>query len=157
MKRIWILLLVIVVLSGCSSENGAVEEEIEALSPDNSVIDTIVSKLNGASNDDELLNTVRSTEGLEEQQVYVLLENLFRLEEMEEKPIIPDYYYGIIVSAQRSEDMKTYEIELQVDPELTYLKILSIETNENQRLEDNRVYRVSGGMKKALQTIMGLD
>lgn len=159
MKRILIIVLSVILLAGCSkSKTETLIDEVKRLDNENSVVDVLVSNMDPLGNNAELQFSVRNDkDGFEGNLIFDVIDEIFDLEEVTTtKPEIPEYNTFLTFSAQRKEDLKLYEIQMMVDSELKYVKLIDVQS-ENAKVDYNKFYHLTDTLKANMKEIINFQ
>ncbi len=153
---IFFVLCVLLILTSCSkSKEEKLMEQINSLNEDNSIIDTIISKVDPGLQNGVILSSLRNPDK-RRPSIYKLISQLGSLKVIQEKPLIPEYFYNLSIKAQETKSLQTFEINVVVDPGFSYLKFISIETSNRKlgHIEINNEFEITNELKAELTQII---
>jgi hypothetical protein len=141
MNRILILLLISLILTECSiSKEEQLKRDILRLNQDNSIVDALISRFDSAGNFETILYSFRNDKDPRAKNVYLLIEQLFDADAESVNPRIPAFYYGVHISLQDKESLDNYKVELLVDPNMQHIKLIKIQSHDNNKFEYNNKF-----------------
>ncbi|SDX86871.1 hypothetical protein [Paenibacillus sp. PDC88] len=144
---------------GCSqSDKDTVRtymNQMKQLNQENSVIDTIVSKTDLEGKSGDIIGSHRDP-GDDIGNIYRIVDELDSLNEVVDKPQIPEYYYEMLISAQDKNSLKTFDIRILVDPDITYIKWIDINSSDKKMegIQINKDYELSENLKTDIKQIL---
>jgi hypothetical protein len=146
----------LLILTGCSKPKvEKLMEQIKTLNAENSIIDTIISKVDPDLQNGVILSSFRNPDQ-RRPSIYKLISQLDSLKEIQEKPLIPEYFYYLSIKAQKTKSLQTYEINIVVDPSYSYLKLISLETDDRKlgHVDINKELEINNELKTELTEII---
>ncbi|MBB6679730.1 hypothetical protein [Cohnella lubricantis] len=153
-KTIVSIQLIFLILVGCSkSKQENLMDQIKTLNAENSVIDTIISKVDPGLQDGVILSSFRNPDQ-RRPSIYKLISHIDSFKGFQGKPLIPEYYYYLAIRGQKIKSLQTYEINLIVDPSYKYLKLISIGSGDNNQIIINKEFEITSEMKSELTEII---
>ncbi|RAP75128.1 hypothetical protein DL346_17235 [Paenibacillus montanisoli] len=153
---IFVVLCALLILTSCSkSKEEKLMEQITALNADNSIIDTIITKVDQGLQNGVTLSSLRNPDH-RRPSIYKLISQLDSLKVIQDKPLIPEYFYYLSIKAQETQTLQTFDINIVVDPNFSYLKLISLETSNRKlgHIDIDKEFELTNELKAELTQII---
>lgn len=123
-------------------------------------MDTLITDPDNKEMLNGLLGSFRNDTSAKGQLVFDLLNEVLEAHaaysSTSDKPEVPDFNHGIILSLQSNTSHKLYTVEMLVDPDTANLRLMSLESDDKHKAEMNKDIPMTDAMKKQVELIIQL-